>query len=121
MDGVLILDLRRAPRRRPARMKGPAKQRARALLTWAQGGVCAHCEEPLPTEWEVGAPDEPTIEHVVARSQGGGNELANLLMKHRACNESGGSRPPSRRDRKWQEIVQERLASGLAPELPIDA
>jgi len=114
VSGVVILDFRTPRPPKCRRMKCADRRRKRDLLTWAQGGICAHCEEPLPQTWERLTWDEPTLDHVHPRSAGGGNEIANLLVKHRACNEAGGSRPPSRRDRKWQAIVQARLAERFA-------
>lgn len=105
---VVIIDLRQPPIR-ARKMNGRKRAYLRGLLIRAQDGICAHCEKPLPAEWEHRSPDEPTLDHVQARSLGGSNDISNLLVKHRECNEAGGNRPPSKRDRKWQAIVAARL------------
>lgn len=109
---AVVVDLR--PKASASKMRSRDRRKYRALLYAAQGGICAHCEEPMPAEWAQNAPDMPTIEHVEARCRGGGNALSNLLLKHKACNEAGGNRPPSQRDRKWQAVVAEFLASRKA-------
>lgn len=104
MSGPVILDMR-PRRRRPRTMKNARRREILRLLIEAQGNLCAHCEQKLPTRWTQANGRAPTIEHVVPWSKGGSNAIANLLVKHKMCNEAGGCRPPSRRDRKWQMIV----------------
>lgn len=116
---VVIVDLRVSHRPKvSARLKGSWKREAKVLLMWAQGGVCAHCERPFPETFAPNAQDSPTIDHVLPRCIGGGNGLANLLLKHRSCNMESGSRPPSARDRKWQAVVQEKIAK-LRPSVTV--
>jgi 5-methylcytosine-specific restriction endonuclease McrA len=45
------------------------------------GNECFFCGKPM---------EDPTIEHLICRQFGGGNNLANLALAHRACNRTGG-------------------------------
>jgi len=102
----IIVDLRR---RKKHRIAQNVRNAARERLMLAQGGICAHCEEPFPEVYEPNRPDSPTIEHVMPVSRGGKSTIDNLLLKHGACNEACGNAPPSKRDRKWQAIVAAAL------------
>lgn len=58
--------------------------RNRAILL-ANATVCAHCGRP-------GTPDDPlTAGHIVARVDGGTNDLANLRPEHASFNYSHGA------------------------------
>ena len=46
------------------------------------GGRCAYCGKVLS--------DDATIDHIIPRSKGGGNNLDNLLPSCRSCNTSKG-------------------------------
>lgn len=53
--------------------------------------VCGGCVDRTVA---ATAPTAPTVDHVLPRSQGGGNEPANLRLAHRRCNGRRGSRVP---------------------------
>lgn len=53
---------------------------------WAfQAGECAGCREPLPMR-------VLEVDHIVPRSNGGGDDLANLQLLCRPCNATKGNR-----------------------------
>jgi hypothetical protein len=61
--------------------KGPkasAKASSRAKLMDRDGSDCWFCALPLG--------EDITLEHLVPQSRGGGNDIANLVLAHAACN-----------------------------------
>lgn len=83
-------------RRRPKdkRIDSEVKRRAwliRALIN-KHGGACAICGEQVSLK-EPDAEDYATIDHVIARSRGGPEDIANLRLAHRGCNEARGNDP----------------------------
>jgi 5-methylcytosine-specific restriction endonuclease McrA len=111
MTGVVVVDLRRKPRRGSRPMRGPERREAVRVLLLAQNYICAHCEDPVDPTILHPHKESPTIEHVLPRSLGGRNNIENLLVKHQVCNEAAGARPPSPQDRRWQLIVRGWLRS----------
>lgn len=68
-------------------------QRVTRLMA-RDGLCCAICAELL--QRSVRDPESPryiTFDHIVPRSKGGLDELANLRLAHRRCNESRGNDP----------------------------
>lgn len=59
-------------------------QALRKILINAQRGECAGCGKQVSLRKED--PREATIDHVVARSAGGGDDFANLQVLCRTCN-----------------------------------
>lgn len=67
-------------------------------LTWLDrmamfardGWSCQICSEPVDYTAEPQSDWYPTIDHVVPRSKGGGDELSNLRTAHRWCNSVRG-------------------------------
>ncbi|MBI1339912.1 HNH endonuclease [bacterium] len=61
-----------------------------------QGGRCALCGEPMPSDrWRtlhatIWRKQRPTIDHIVARSRGGGDGSHNLQLAHAVCNRRKG-------------------------------
>ena len=49
------------------------------------GGLCALCLQPVDLKMPEG-PDQPTIDHIMPQSRGGGDERSNLQLAHRGCN-----------------------------------
>lgn len=99
------------PLRRKGRSKlgGPDKYRRRWALMWAQAGQCAACDKLMDPDGDPLGPDYPTLDHVYSFSRGGAHAVANLLLKHRRCNEARGDAWPTRKDIDWLAKVQERL------------
>ena len=66
----------------------------RELLLLKQRSLCAICGHRFAEESEgnpsVRAQFAPTFDHVVPRSQGGADELANFRLVHNGCNRSRG-------------------------------
>lgn len=92
------------------------KHRHRLAILWlAQDGICAGCGRPVRKRSATpgqhsDAPDDPTFDHVATAISGGSNGLRNGILKHRACNEARGSRPPTGCDHLWHEVVRVKLA-----------
>lgn len=85
---------RRSPK---AKLKGMIKQRF--------GGTCAYCG---------GTPRVLTLDHIVARSQGGQDVRSNLAAVCQRCNLSKGSRPLWawwQASASWSEERARRLAA----------
>jgi 5-methylcytosine-specific restriction endonuclease McrA len=61
-------------------------------LAQEQGDACSLCGEPL--SFDAQGPNEPTFEHVLPRSKGGGNHR-NRLVAHRRCNSNKSDRLPT--------------------------
>lgn len=58
------------------------------------GWVCVYCHAVLSeTPDETRGALKATLDHVVARSRGGGEELNNLVLACRSCNSRKGARP----------------------------
>lgn len=63
------------------------------LLSELDGNVCALCFEPIDLMLSGRDPRGPTVEHLVPRSAGGGDELENLALSHWECNAKRGAKP----------------------------
>ena len=79
-------------------------------------GKCLICGGPLRFDARTG--EGATIEHILPRNLGGGNDLRNLGVAHRRCNGEKGRRwdPPARRRRdqaRYADLV-ERLRTERA-------
>ncbi len=68
-------------------MRGKKRKKAAIKQRIAEktGGVCAHCGKEISFE-------KVTIEHVVPRYRGGGDDERNLLPLCKKCNKQKGSR-----------------------------
>ena len=77
-----------------------------ARLLARDGNDCWYCGDEL-----VEGPST-TIEHVVSRSNGGGNRIENLVLAHHRCNTLAGDRPVTEK----LELRAEMRASREAPE-----
>lgn len=55
------------------------------LLMARDGELCQICLKPFSVT------EEPTFDHVIARSLGGGSDLANLRLAHQLCNNRRGN------------------------------
>lgn len=78
-----------------AKMGSAAKRRKIAAIILRDGISCFWCkEETLLDARRMGGQHEPrctTIDHLIPRSRGGGNELENLVIACRECNEARGN------------------------------
>ena len=63
-----------------------------SLLVERDGWHCAYCTAPL--HGHLDSLPSPQIDHIVPRSQGGGNELANLALACGPCNNAKGAQTP---------------------------
>jgi len=76
------------------------------------GFVCWLCGGSTVDGAEPNSPVAPEIDHVIPRSQGGSDDVANLRCAHRFCNESRGDRHPdlsaeafAERRRRFEDAV----------------
>jgi 5-methylcytosine-specific restriction endonuclease McrA len=72
-----------------------------------QGGRCWYCTRPVRSR-------EATVDHVLAKSRGGTNEWANVVMACRQCNERKANRT-TRRLKTLARLNALRVLSGLDP------
>ena len=68
----------------------------RRLLVALDGNRCRRGGDPIDMRLSGLLADGPTIGHIIPRSRGGTDDLANLGLEHRRCNLATGSRvaPP---------------------------
>lgn len=65
-------------------------------------GRCIICNSPI--RFEVATGEGATVEHIIPRSRGGGNDPLNLGIAHGRCNAEKGRRwDPARRHRGRQD------------------
>jgi 5-methylcytosine-specific restriction endonuclease McrA len=79
--------------RRTKRRTASHAARLRERLHAQQGGRCHYCGIPMTQRTIGGAkarPTDATIEHLVPRALGGGNQLPNLVAACSRCNALGG-------------------------------
>jgi hypothetical protein len=68
------------------------------------GDACWGCAGKLDFNAEPNSKKAPTIEHLVAKSLGGGGEMANLVLCHSGCNVQLGNRTLAEKQKlraKW--------------------
>ena len=63
-----------------------------ALVLGQYGTTCHLCLEPIALTLPRGDKRGPSVDHLVPRSKGGTDELANLRPAHRSCNSRRGDR-----------------------------
>lgn len=72
-----------------------------AVLTLRDGpawvGKCFYCNTRLVLSLTGDLESDASLEHILPRSQGGGDDLANLAIACRACNVEKGRRHDSQR------------------------
>lgn len=77
------------------------KKRVVRALRKRDGDYC-FCDEVIDfslTETDPNNKKASSIDHIIPRSEGGGNELSNLRLAHRICNERREHREDKIRDR----------------------
>lgn len=67
-------------KKRGATISGDRKKRIVAELLERDGPVCWFCGEFMH--------DDQTLEHLLAKANGGGNRIENLVLAHKKCNAS---------------------------------
>lgn len=82
--GGLIDKLITGPKRRDRRGGSDAARTRRKLLA-RDGDECWFCGKPMG--------DDCTIEHLVPKSTGGANRLANYALAHGVCNKAAADKP----------------------------
>lgn len=66
-----------------------ARRKAAVLDRW--GATCWLCGRAINLDAATQSPGSFTLDHVVPRSHGGGNNLDNLRPSHRLCNNERGN------------------------------
>lgn len=71
---------------------GDSARRRRQLVRIIErdGLMCWICRSPVDPESSRQAADGATLDHVVPQAAGGGNELTNLRLAHKRCNQVRG-------------------------------
>lgn len=65
--------------------------RARRLAIYERDHwVCQLCHRPVDPDIPGGLPDSHSLDHIIPRSLGGGNDDGNLQLAHHACNTEKG-------------------------------
>lgn len=80
----------------------------------AEATHCALCSFELEKDWQT--KDFflwPTLDHILERSEGGGNARDNLAVVHRVCNQIRGART------HLAQMIASAQALGL-PDVPLD-
>lgn len=65
-----------------------------AALAARDGAACWLCGNDVDPAAPPGSREAGSVDHVVPRAKGGGNEDENLRLAHRVCNSRRGSRLP---------------------------
>jgi 5-methylcytosine-specific restriction endonuclease McrA len=74
-------------------------------------GKCIYCNTSLAVEEDGSMISLATVEHLRPRNHGGTDDLKNLAISCRECNQSKGSRIDNRRkgDARMEEVIEESL------------
>lgn len=72
-----------------------SKRRKYEALVARDGPSCWLCGKVVNLEIRWNSAWAPSLDHVVPRSKGGGNELKNLRLAHQSCNTKRGNLPES--------------------------
>ena len=62
------------------------------LIREQDGDICAVCFDPIDFRLSGRDPRGPSVEHLIPRSKGGGDELSNLALSHWGCNRARGAK-----------------------------
>lgn len=75
---------------------GQLLRSTRAALIARHGAVCGRCQGSIDLRLSGLHPLGLTVGHIIPKSKGGTDALANLQPEHRCCNLAGGPRltPP---------------------------
>lgn len=61
------------------------------MIADRDGWRCHLCGEPVSKNKTPWARKGPTIDHIIPRSKGGSDDIDNLRLAHRKCNEARGN------------------------------
>ena len=75
------------------------RKRRLAALRARDGDNCWRCRKPMRFEGPPNCGKAATIEHILPRSKGGGDELANLCLCHPGCNRHLADHSPAQKER----------------------
>ncbi|MET0343419.1 MAG: HNH endonuclease [Polyangiales bacterium] len=91
-----------------------ALQDVRGKQAWV--GRCLHCRRRIVVPCDLREPASATLEHIVPRNHGGGDDLENLGLACASCNHQKGMRLDCRRldDPALQEVIRNLRAERLA-------
>lgn len=90
---------------------GKSRTRRRTKLFYAQNGKCFYCRKPMVLVGHCSKdvlPDKVTVDHVVPRAKGGGNE-DNTVAAHHDCNVAKGDREPTVEEIKRMEDLHDLM------------
>ena len=92
-------------------MNATVKIKLHERIRARDGDRCWLCDGKLQFDAIPNSKKAPTIEHLVALTDGGSNELANLVLTHPGCNRQLGCRPveKKRQMREKRRKARERL------------
>lgn len=84
--------------------------------SWAWVGPCLHCKRAIVVPRDDREPASATLEHIVPRTHGGGDELENLGLACASCNHAKGKRLDWRRldDPTLQRVIERLRAERKA-------
>ena len=82
----------RCSNRRERLRQRDAEHARRQALFERDGWRCAICGGPVRRDGDPQSdPDAPTLDHIIPRVDGGGDEPGNLQTAHRKCNNAKGA------------------------------
>lgn len=98
---------RRRPKGRPPPRLDPRYGNRLAAIYQRDGGICHLCHMPVPPEYDPDGDPSPTVDHLVPVAYGGSDDMGNLRLAHRLCNQKRRSvpmwaLPPNIFDNVWR-------------------
>ena len=72
----------------------PVRRLSPRELADRDGPACWLCGDTVDADAHAGSPWAGSVDHVVPKARGGGDEAENLRLAHRRCNSARGSRRP---------------------------
>lgn len=80
-------------------------------LVWV--GKCFYCRTKLMVSPSGEALGDVTIEHILARNQGGDDSLMNLALSCKSCNQEKGSRHDAKRKKINTDLLEQSKTERL--------
>lgn len=97
-------------------MKSSSRARERAFKS--QNGLCHYCGRPMAPSADWPHRLACTAEHLVAKSDGGGNGPENIVAAHAFCNRVRHARKHPMSQPEYLKHVQRRVAAGKWLRIP---